>query len=134
MSHTPTPWGWEKVDTQTNYSHCTTYEIVDSKGNTIVDCLNSEVAVIECDPDENGSNYWDEQGRQDIEFILKACNFHDALVEALDQMVKAVVEPSMISMGFDHPPEYASEADHWLAKAIFDARNLLASIKGEKKQ
>jgi len=115
MNHTPTPFVLQPSTL--------------SPSLYIVGMDGMRVAVIHLHASLTGS-----LDEANAEFIVLACNSFDALVEALDQMVKAVAEPAMISMGFDHPPEYASEADHWLAKAIFDARNLLASIKGEKKQ
>ncbi len=83
MPHTPTPWIVEDADGTNNHQHCKVYALVDGKGKVIADCHNSEVADIQCDPDEYGSNCWDEQGRQDFEFISRAANSHDELVAAL---------------------------------------------------
>lgn len=93
MSHTPMPWSVEDADGTKNHQHCKVYALVDSKGKVIADCHNSEVVDIQCDPDEYGSNCWDEQGRQDFEFIAKACNFHERLVGLAQDVVNSTISP-----------------------------------------
>lgn len=69
--HTPTPYEIETVkDDGVHY-----YRIVNAEGKTIVDTLNSGVAVV-----HQEDHRWDEQGRQDAAFIVKACNAHDNLL------------------------------------------------------
>lgn len=121
MGHTPTPWGLEDIDGENNHQHYKAYALVDSRGKTIMDCLNSEVAMIECDPDFDGSNSWDEQGRQDFEFAKLACNSHDALVEALEHLMRTACRP-----GDD------GKFDDSFDEARNKARIVLASTKGAK--
>ena|ERR1051325_5103529 len=84
MKHTPTPYDVNRVCSE-GIAHFT---IIDQRGKVIVDTFNSEVAEIheEWDHDSDGNswrNQWDEQGRVDVEFIVRACNAHDELLEAL---------------------------------------------------
>ncbi len=47
------------------------------------------------------------------------------LEEALKNLLHACPEPVQESMGPDQPPEYTSETEHWLAYAIFKAKEVL---------
>lgn len=57
------------------------YKLLDADGKVIADTLNSEVACIEREDDEDGCWQWDEQGRVDLKAIAVACNAHATLVE-----------------------------------------------------
>lgn len=54
-----------------------------------------------------------------------------ALVEALRHLVEACPEPQEVSMGFDSPPEFQNERDHYLAMALHEARKALARYEGK---
>jgi hypothetical protein len=122
MSHTPTPWGLEDIDGESNYQHHKAYALVDGRGKTIMDSLNSEVSMIECDPDFDGSHSWDEQARQDFEFAKLACNSHDSLVAALS----ALYEDTKSYIEVNH----LGDVHHNQAMQL--AREALASIKGAR--
>lgn len=47
---------------------------------------------------------------------------------AFKDLVNAVPEPEMVSMGFDHPPEYRTELDHQIAHMLFNAGVALALL------
>jgi hypothetical protein len=128
VTHTPTPWFLEKADGTNNHQHCMVYELTDANGKTIADCHNSEVADIQCDPDEDGSHCWDEQGRKDFEFILLSVNSHDALVTALTNLLKASPEPALHSFGYEEPPGYMTAEDNDLARVRWECSELLKQI------
>lgn len=48
------------------------------------------------------------------------------LETVLRHLVEAVKEPALVSMGPDQPMEYFNDYDHWLAKAIYDAKSVLS--------
>ena len=52
------------------------------------------------------------------------------LVTACKYLVAAVKEPTLQSMGFAQPPEYATAEDDELAHAISDARTAIAKATG----
>jgi hypothetical protein len=52
------------------------------------------------------------------------------LLEALENLVKACPEPQIVSMGFDSPPEPASEHDYYLGQALYEARAAIANARG----
>ena len=69
---------------------------------------------------------FDAEGRQCY------CKCHDVadmateLLAACKTMLQSVKEPVEQSMGYDHPPEYATADDYYLAKAIYEARDVIA--------
>lgn len=47
----------------------------------------------------------------------------------LENLVQLVPEPTEASQGFDHPPDFANEADARLAYELFQARKIIAKAK-----
>lgn len=88
--HSPLTWEVSAVENCGDYgvgpdvsSGFTSYAIVDKEGCTIVDTLNSGVAIVHEEVDEDGLSAWDEQGRVNAAFIVRAVNNHEALIDAL---------------------------------------------------
>jgi hypothetical protein len=90
MEHTPLPWFVEKKRDREMGDF---FEAITEDGRTIVDTFNSGVALIreEVDGDENGSHVtrWDDQGKADIEFIVRAVNAFEPLKTALEDLRRA---------------------------------------------
>lgn len=72
IMHTPGPWEAKSEPMDSGLGRVLYYDIVDSKGRTIADTANSEVAVIHTEHDEGGKHQWDEQGRIDARLIAAA--------------------------------------------------------------
>ena len=94
-AHTPTPWEVIEVKNEGDYgdggpdpsSGFDSFAICDANGRTICDTLNSEVAMVSEEADEDGVYAWDEVGKADAAHIVRCVNAHDALVRALKALV-----------------------------------------------
>jgi hypothetical protein len=86
MKHSPLPWIAGQTPTEGGSGRYMAYSLVDAEGRVVADCLNSQVAMIETDFDEKDGfrHCWDEQGRADFDFMVRAINSHNELLEALD--------------------------------------------------
>lgn len=127
MPHSPTPY--EAISEKDADDRRLYFTVVDANGKVIVDTLNSEVAVIEEDSDEDGVHRWDEQGRQDTEFIAKACNVHADLVAACEAWIAWAEHLDAISSPDDPMRKVRSE----MHKKRLDAcRAAVAKAKGRR--
>lgn len=52
------------------------------------------------------------------------------LLDALNSLIELVPEPQLVSMGFESPPEHATQEDHALGYALHLARTAIAKAKG----
>jgi regulator of replication initiation timing len=55
----------------------------------------------------------------------------DRLREALGNLIKAMPEPQKVSMGFDSPPEFATQEDFELGHALYEAK---AALQGAEEK
>ncbi|AMV24635.1 hypothetical protein VT84_09580 [Gemmata sp. SH-PL17] len=79
--HNPAPWERETVQ---NRSEQTAYEVVkDANGKILFDTLNSDVAEIHTEHDEDGAIRWDETGRINLALAAVAPD----LLSLLEQYV-----------------------------------------------
>lgn len=67
--------------------------LIDADGKTIADTLNSDVAVIHTEHDEDGATRWDETGRENFAFICRAANSFESLVKACKAMRATMYSP-----------------------------------------
>jgi hypothetical protein len=80
MPHTPGPWTAELQ--QARAADTTYFDVCGPDGKVLFDTSNSEAMCIEADHDEDGSHYWDEQGRLNTLLaaaapeLLAACQAH----------------------------------------------------------
>lgn len=73
LSEKATPGVWE-ADSVRN-DGCDFAKAVNTEGRSLFDTLNSEVALIETEADDDYVSRWDSQGRADIEAAIAAVNF-----------------------------------------------------------
>lgn len=85
----------------------------DGWGGLAINCIDAADAIISADA----------QSPSDVNDIARTIQ---GLKTVLRHLVEAVKEPALVSMGPDQPMEYANDYDHWLAKAIFDAKSVLS--------
>lgn len=70
----PLPWEFDhKVTHGGGGEDCRAF-IMDANGKTVCDTLNSDVACIRDELDEDGVTYWDEQGEADLKRIVACVN------------------------------------------------------------
>jgi hypothetical protein len=92
MNHSPLPYSASTISGGTSEpDHAS---ILDAKGRIIADTLNTDVAMIEEEWDDDydpeaktGSSFrrqWDAQGKADMEFLAQAANHHEKLAFALE--------------------------------------------------
>lgn len=94
MKHSPLPWSQERRNTNDPHE-----VMLDANGKSIFDTINSDVALMETEIDEDEVTSWDEQGRADFEFILKAIEYHNSYLthlnlsdEAKADSIEAILE------------------------------------------
>jgi hypothetical protein len=68
----PSPAPWEAESNGGRKADETYYDVRGPDGKVLFDTCNSEVMVIESDHDEDGSHYWDEQGRVNMQLAAAA--------------------------------------------------------------
>jgi hypothetical protein len=89
--HNPAPWTHETVQCREDR---TAYEVVrDANGKALFDSMNSDVAVIHDEHDEDGVTRWDETGRVNLTLAAAAPDLFAACVRAnalLSNLMKAV--------------------------------------------
>lgn len=85
MKHSPLPWSHERRNTNDPHE-----VMLDANGKSIFDTINSDVAVMETEIDEDDVHSWDEQGRADFEFILKAIEERDQLKKTIESAEAAI--------------------------------------------
>lgn len=85
--HTPTPWEVLEIETQGGGGErYVSYGVADQNGKIVMDAMNSSVAELHWEDDGEPAGHvfhWDDQGKRDAAFIVKAVNAHDELVKAL---------------------------------------------------
>jgi hypothetical protein len=101
-AHSPRPW-------KSRHGGFTYYEVFDATGYRVCNLLDRR--------EVNAANA-----------LLIAVA--PELLEALIGLVELVPEPQLVSMGFDSPPEPATEYDHNLGYQLFLARTAIAKAKG----
>lgn len=77
-----TPGVWETMR-ESNCPEPSHESIVDEKGRRILDCFNSEVAVIQEEHDEFGTSRWDGQGESDLMFVAAIKNAFPEIADRL---------------------------------------------------
>lgn len=77
----PTPWECENVS---QCSERSGYAVVkDARGKVLFDTLNSDVAEIRVEHDENGATYYDDQGKADLTLAAAAPDLLAACIDAV---------------------------------------------------
>jgi hypothetical protein len=74
------PWTSESLDSEDGWGRCASSEILDAHGETVLDALNSNVACIAEESDEDGRRRWDEQGAADTAYVVALDNLARRLV------------------------------------------------------
>lgn len=115
MSHTPTPWIAATAPTDEGVDY---FQLCTADGRVIADTFNSEIAEIHTEYDE-GRYEWDEQGRQDMEFVARVVNCHAELLAACERALR------QFESAVD--PIFSGDVD-----AINQLRAAIAKAKGEQ--
>lgn len=84
------PWRAESLDTEDGYGACLSSQLVRPDGKTVLDALNSDVACMAEESDEDARRRWDEQGEADTIYV-------EAL-DALGRRLMAASAPSARSL------------------------------------
>ncbi|WP_232629188.1 hypothetical protein [Methylobacterium sp. Leaf118] len=63
------PWKSESFDTADGYGACESSQLVGPHGKVVLDALNSGVACMAEESDEDGRRRWDEQGEADAAYV-----------------------------------------------------------------
>lgn len=83
MSAYGTPWEYENVSVCSERS---AYGLVrDDNGKALFDTMNSDVATIGVEHDENGATYHDTAGRFYLTHVVHCVNAHDGLLASLEE-------------------------------------------------
>lgn len=105
----PLPWEYDGKELREERSG---YAVIyDATGKIILDTMNSEVAEIH-HGDDSGPAWWDETGRKDLLFVMRAANCHHALVAALKEAIAQFwgewvnLDPKYMRSFRDHFPDH----------------------------
>lgn len=106
VGHTATPWAIDTIENEGDYGNggpnCHTgfdsFAIVNSIGRILFDSLNRDVAICEVEEsiDESSVYAWDRLAKRDAEFIVRACNSHQDLVDALKRALEDLEDTALL--------------------------------------
>lgn len=135
---TPAPW---ESDSGGTYREAEAQAVMlggpDDKPQRLFDTLNSDVAVIEHDGDEDGTYYWDSQGQKNFALIESLVNNLPTILRALSALsglegVKGALKDLIEQAAHDQKLNQDDEAGGWwsvkTAEAIVAARSALSQL------